>query len=70
MWADRRIRIKLDAQPRAVYFRDTFDKHRRLALHAAVGVAPLPTAETTLTPVLRNRQPGGIGDYNYGSDGT
>ena len=65
MWAKIGIKIKLDAQPRAVYF-PRLDKLDASLYMLGWGGA-ITDAETTLTPVLRNRQPGGIGDYNYGN---
>ena len=65
MWAKINIKIKLDAQPRAIYF-PRLDKLDTSLYMLGWGGA-ITDAETTLTPVLRNRQTGGIGDYNYGN---
>ena len=65
MWAKINIKIKLDAQPRAIYF-PRLDKLDTSLYMLGWGGA-ITDAETTLTPVLRNRQAGGIGDYNYGN---
>ena len=65
MWAKINIKVKLDAQPRAIYF-PRLDKLDTSLYMLGWGGA-VTDADTTLTPVLRNRAPGGIGDYNYGN---
>ena len=65
MWARINIKIRLDAQPRAVYF-PRIDKLDTSLYMLGWGGA-ITDAETVLTPVLRNRGASGIGDYNYGN---
>ncbi len=65
MWAKINIKVKLDAQPRAIYF-PRLDKLDTSLYMLGWGGA-VTDADSTLTPVLRNRAPGGIGDYNYGN---
>jgi peptide/nickel transport system substrate-binding protein len=65
MWAKIGVKVKLDAQPRAIYF-PRLDKLDTSLYMLGWGGA-ITDSETTLTPVLRNRAPGGIGDYNYGN---
>lgn len=65
MWAKIGVKVKLDAQPRAIYF-PRLDKLDASIYMLGWGGA-ITDSETTLTPVLRNRAPGGIGDYNYGN---
>ena len=65
MWAKINIKIKLDAQPRATYF-PRLDKLDTSLYMLGWGGA-IVDAETVLTPVLRNRGPSGVGDYNYGN---
>ena len=65
MWARINIKIRLDAQPRAVYF-PRLDK-LDVSLYMLGWGGAITDAETTLTPVLRNRGVNGVGDYNYGN---
>ncbi len=65
MWAKIGVKVKLDAQPRAIYF-PRLDKLDTSLYMLGWGGA-ITDSETTLTPVLRNRAAGGIGDYNYGN---
>jgi peptide/nickel transport system substrate-binding protein len=65
MWAKINIKIKLDAQPRAIYF-PRLDKLDTSLYMLGWGGA-ITDAETALTPVLRNRGASGVGDYNYGN---
>jgi peptide/nickel transport system substrate-binding protein len=65
MWAQINVKIKLDAQPRAIHF-PRLEKLDTSMYMLGWGGA-ITDAETTMTPVLRNRAPGGIGDYNYGN---
>ena len=65
MWAKINIKVKVDAQPRAIYF-PRLDK-LDVSLYMLGWGGAITDAETTLTPVLRNRAPNGIGDYNYGN---
>ncbi|TAG01529.1 MAG: ABC transporter substrate-binding protein [Betaproteobacteria bacterium] len=65
MWAQIGVKIRLDAQPRAIHF-PRLEKLDTSMYMLGWGGA-ITDAETTMTPVLRNRAPGGIGDYNYGN---
>jgi peptide/nickel transport system substrate-binding protein len=65
MWAQINVKIKLDAQPRAIHF-PRLEKLDTSMYMLGWGGA-ITDAETALTPVLRNRSTGGIGDYNYGN---
>ena len=65
MWARINIKIRLDAQPRAVYF-PRIDK-LDTSLYMLCWGGAITDAETVLTPVLRNRGASGVGDYNYGN---
>lgn len=65
MWAQIGIRVRLDAQPRAVYF-PRLDK-LEVSLYMLGWGGAITDAETTLTPVLRNRGDKGVGAYNYGN---
>ena len=65
MWARINVKVKVDAQPRAIYF-PRLDK-LDVSLYMLGWGGAITDAETTLTPVLRNRGSNGIGDYNYGN---
>ncbi len=65
MWARINVKVKVDAQPRAIYF-PRLDK-LDVSLYMLGWGGAITDAETTLTPVLRNRAANGIGDYNYGN---
>jgi peptide/nickel transport system substrate-binding protein len=65
MWAQINVKIKLDAQPRSIHF-PRLEKLDTSMYMLGWGGA-ITDAETALTPVLRNRATGGIGDYNYGN---
>ncbi|MGL4231480.1 MAG: ABC transporter substrate-binding protein [Casimicrobium sp.] len=65
MWAQIGVKIKLEAAPRAIHF-PRLEKLDTSMYMLGWGGA-ITDAETALTPVLRNRAPGGIGDYNYGN---
>jgi peptide/nickel transport system substrate-binding protein len=66
MWAQIGLKVKVNAMPRATYFPKT-EKLDTSAYMLGWGGA-VTDAETTLTPVMRNRQAtGGVGLYNYGN---
>ncbi len=65
MWAQIGVKIKLEAAPRAIHF-PRLEKLDTSMYMLGWGGA-ITDAETALTPVLRNRATGGIGDYNYGN---
>ncbi len=65
MWAQIGVKIKLDAQPRAIHFPRLEKLDTSMYMLGWGG--SITDAETTMTPVLRNRAAGGIGDYNYGN---
>jgi peptide/nickel transport system substrate-binding protein len=65
MWARIGVKVKVNAMPRATYF----PKLEKLdtSMYMLGWGGAVTDAETTMTPVLRNRGEGGIGAYNYGS---
>ncbi len=65
MWAQLKIKLKVNAQPRTLYF----PKLEKLdtSLYMLGWGGAITDAETTLTPVMRNRGEKGIGLYNYGN---
>ncbi len=65
MWAQIGVKIKLEAAPRAIHF-PRLEKLDTSMYMLGWGGA-ITDAETTMTPVLRNRAGNGIGDYNYGN---
>ncbi len=65
MWAQINVKIKLEAAPRAIHF-PRLEKLDTSMYMLGWGGA-ITDAETTMTPVLRNRGASGIGDYNYGN---
>ena len=65
MWARINVKIKVDAQPRAIYFPRLEKLDTSLYLYGWGGA--ITDAETTMTPLLRSRAGNGIGDYNYGN---
>ena len=65
MWAQLKIKVKVNAMPRATYF----PKLEKLdsSMYMLGWGGAVTDAETTLTPVLRNRGEKGVGSYNYGN---
>jgi peptide/nickel transport system substrate-binding protein len=64
MWAQIKVRIKVNAMPRTTYF-PKLEKHDTSLYMLGWGGA-VTDAETTLTPVMRNLGDKGTGLYNYG----
>jgi len=64
MWAQLKVKIKVNAMPRATYFPklEKFD----LSMYMLGWGGAVTDAETTITPVLRNPGEKGVGAYNYG----
>jgi len=65
MWAQLKIKVKLNAMPRALYFPKLEKLDTSLFMYGWGG--SITDAEVMLTPVLRNRGAKGVGDYNYGN---
>ncbi len=65
MWAQVGMKVKVNAMPKVVYFAKT-EKLDTSAYMLGWGGA-VTDAETTLTPVLRNRGEKGMGTYNWGN---
>jgi peptide/nickel transport system substrate-binding protein len=65
MWAKIGVKVRVVAMPRATYF----PKLEKLdtSMYMLGWGGAVTDAETTITPVLRNRADGGIGFYNYGN---
>jgi peptide/nickel transport system substrate-binding protein len=64
MWAQLKVKVKVNAMPRATYFPKLEKQDTSLYMLGWGGA--VTDAETTLTPVLRNRADKGVGFYNYG----
>ena len=64
MWAQIKVRVKVNGMPRATYF-PKLEKYDFSMYMLGWGGA-VTDAETTLTPVLRNAGEKGVGFYNYG----
>ena len=64
MWAQIKVKVKVNAMPRATYFPkiEKFDT----SLYMLGWGGAVTDAETTLTPVMRNLAEKGVGLYNYG----
>ncbi len=65
MWSQIGVKVKVNAMPRAQYFPKLEKLDTSMYLLGWGG--SITDAETTLTPILRNRGTGGVGDYNYGN---
>ncbi len=65
MWAQLKIKLKVNAQPRTLYFPRLEKLDTSLYMLGWGGA--VTDAETTLTPVMRNRGEKGLGLYNYGN---
>ena len=65
MWAQLKVKLKVNAQPRTLYF----PKLEKLdtSLYMLGWGGAVTDAETTLTPVMRQRGDKGVGLYNYGN---
>jgi peptide/nickel transport system substrate-binding protein len=64
MWAQLKVKVRVNGMPRATYF-PKLEKQDTSMYMLGWGGA-VTDAETTLTPVLRNRGEKGVGFYNYG----
>jgi peptide/nickel transport system substrate-binding protein len=64
MWAQIKVRLKVNAQPRTLWFprMEKFDT----SLFLLGWGGAVTDAETTLTPVMRFPAPNGVGLYNWG----
>jgi len=65
MWAQLKIKVKVNAMPRSTYF-PKLDK-LDTSLYMLGWGGSITDAETTFTPIYRNRGDKGIGSYNYGN---
>jgi peptide/nickel transport system substrate-binding protein len=65
MWSQLKVKVKVNAMPRAIYFAklDKLDT----SMYMLGWGGSVTDAETTITPVLRNRGDKGVGSFNYGN---
>jgi len=64
MWAQLKIRVKVNAMPRVLYFPKLEKYDTSLYLYGWGG--SVTDAETILTPLYRSRGDKGVGNYNFG----
>jgi peptide/nickel transport system substrate-binding protein len=65
MWAQLKVKVKVNAMPRALYFPKLEKLDSSLFMYGWGG--NITDAEVILTPVFRIRGPKGVGDFNYGN---
>ena len=65
MWAQLKVKLRVNAMPRTLYFPKTEKLDTSMYMLGWGGA--VTDAETTLTPVMRNRGEKGVGLYNYGN---
>jgi peptide/nickel transport system substrate-binding protein len=65
MWAQLKIKVRVNAIPRVLYFPKLEKLDTSLFMYGWGG--SLTDAESILTPVFRNRGDKGVGAYNYGN---
>ena len=65
MWAQLKVKVKVNAMPRALYFPKLEKLDTSLFMYGWGG--SITDAEVILTPVYRSRGAKGVGDYNYGN---
>ena len=65
MWAKVNVRVRVNAMPKTTYF----PKLEKLdtSMYMLGWGGSITDAETTFTPIYRNRGTGGVGFYNYGN---
>jgi peptide/nickel transport system substrate-binding protein len=64
MWAQLAVKVRVNAMPRVQYFAKTEKLDTSMYMLGWGGA--ITDAETTLTPIMRTRASGGVGDYNWG----
>ena len=65
MWAQIKLKVKVNAMPKANFFPKTEKLDTSLYIFGWGGSITDP--ETTFTPIYRNRATGGVGEYNRGN---
>ena len=65
MWAQLKVKVKVNAMPRAIYFPKLDKLDTSLYLYGWGGA--ITDAETVMTPVMRSRGDAGVGQYNFGN---
>ncbi|MEO8058937.1 MAG: ABC transporter substrate-binding protein [Burkholderiales bacterium] len=64
MWAKLNVKVRVNGMPRAVYFPKVQKYDTSMYMLGWGGAST--DAESTLTPVLRNKGEGGVGAWNFG----
>ena len=65
MWAQLKIKVRVSALPRSLYFPKVESMDTSLYMYGWGG--NITDAEVIMTPVFRNRGKGGVGYYNFGN---
>ncbi len=65
MWSQINLKVKVNGMPRTTYFAKA--EKLDVSLYMLGWGGAITDAETTLTPIMRNRGEGGVGYYNYGN---
>ncbi len=65
MWAQLKVKVKVNATPRAIHFPKLEKLDTSLFMYGWGG--SITDAETILTPLYRSRGDKGVGEYNYGN---
>jgi peptide/nickel transport system substrate-binding protein len=65
MWDKIGVKVRVNAMPRSTYFPKTEKLDTSLYLFGWGGA--ITDAETTFTPIYRNRGTAGVGEYNRGN---
>ncbi|MEK8050175.1 ABC transporter substrate-binding protein [Ideonella sp. DXS22W] len=65
MWAQLKVKVKVNAMPRSLYFPKVEKMDVSLYMYGWGGA--ITDAETTMTPLMRMRSDKGVGLYNFGN---
>lgn len=65
MWAQIGVNVTVNAQPRAIYFPKV--EKLDISMYLLGWGGSITDAETTLTPLMRSRGEGGVGQFNFGN---
>lgn len=65
MWAQIGVKVAVNAQPRATYFPKV--EKLDISMYLLGWGGSITDAETTLTPLMRSRGEGGVGQFNFGN---
>ncbi len=65
MWAQIGVKVAVNAQPRALFFPKV--EKLDISMYLLGWGGSITDAETTLTPLMRSRGEGGVGQFNFGN---